>query len=133
MIHLARHSSRLPPAFRVAVWLLLAIGMVLQPVMAAAGELHELAHDPSGSHTHAPHASEADDGGEPVGASDGPESPTLHLLLDLAHCCGGAAAMSPLLKIVAVTPGVAEDPAGTTATMPLQARLPSPFKPPIIG
>lgn len=133
MIRLARHPSRLPHALRVAVWLLLAMGMVLQPVMAAAGELHELAHDPSGSHNHAPHASAADGGQDVMVAPESQESPTLHLLLDLSHCCGGAAAMSPLQRILAVMPADCEGPAGSTATIPPQVRLPSPFKPPIIG
>ncbi|QOW19226.1 hypothetical protein INQ41_11415 [Lysobacter ciconiae] len=127
------HSRRSGRTLRLLVWLVFALGVVVQPVMAAAGELHELAHDPSGSHTHAPHGVIADPVAAPEGASGPRENPSLHLLLDLAHCCGGAVAVLPMLKGVVMAPAEAQDLALGTAAMLLTTRLSSPFKPPIVG
>src|SRR3546814_1855640 len=44
------------PLLRVFVLGLFALGLVLQPVTAAVGEMHELAHDPPDTHSHDLHA-----------------------------------------------------------------------------
>src|SRR3546814_1410247 len=58
MVHL--RLRRLLPFLRVLALALFALGLVLQPVMAAVGEMHELAHDPSGTHSHDLHVDELD-------------------------------------------------------------------------
>lgn len=108
---------------------LFALGMALQPVLAAAGELHALAHDPGGDHAHALHDAE---GEQDRLADDGPEgeSETLHTLLHFAHCCGATAAAVPTTKPAAFA-SLRDSPLTAQAAIPPQARLPAPFKPPI--
>ena len=108
---------------------LFALGMALQPVLAAAGELHALAHDPGGDHAHALHDAE---GEQDRLAADGAgsEAETLHTLLHFAHCCGAAAAAVPATKTAAFV-AVREAPLTAQASIPRQVRLPAPFKPPI--
>lgn len=117
------------PLLRVLVLGLLALGLVLQPVMAAAGEMHELAHDPSGAHSHV-HADDVDSESVATGESDTAE--TLHVLLDFAHCCGATAAMASSLKPICCLPSGARL-AISKATIPPAVRLQAPFKPPIFA
>ena len=65
-----------------------------------------------------------------AGEQDEGGAKTLHVLLHFSHCCGAAAALLPVLKPLPVMPlsgrlAIAKTP------IPLQARLTSPFKPPI--
>ncbi|MEZ0471162.1 hypothetical protein [Luteimonas salinilitoris] len=116
------------PLLRVLVLVLFALGSVLQPVMAAAGEMHELAHDASGMHAHDLHADEVDAAGE----QGQDETRILNVLLHFAHCCGATAALLPALGSIPAMPA----PGGLAiakAPIPPQVRLASPFKPPIFG
>lgn len=120
---------------RILVLLFFAFALILQPVLAAAGEMHELAHDPSGLHSHTMHA---DDGLSPSApeSSEKPErdeSGTLHILLDFAHCCGQTAgAFLPLAKAVDHLPPAVR-PLLTQSQIVLPARLFAPFRPPIFA
>lgn len=113
---------------RVFMRLLCALMLVIQPVSAAVGEWHELAHDPSGGHT-----SLLTDASQAVA---GPDSRTfgvagvLHVLIEGAHGCGPGAAMAPLLRIVAGIRPTGRWASGRTRRM-VQTFLPAPFKPPI--
>lgn len=118
------------PLLRVLVLGLIALGLVLQPVMATVGEMHELAHDPSGMHSHDLHADELDAELAAAGEQDQGEAKTLHVLLHFSHCCGAAAAMLPIVKALPVMPLSGRLAIATTPIL-LQARLTSPFKPPI--
>lgn len=118
------------PFLRVLVLALFALGLVVQPVLATAGEMHELAHDPSGMHAHDLHADDVD--AELIAADEQDEdgARTLHLLLHFAHCCGAAAAMVPILNSIPAMP-LTGRLAIAKAPIPPPAHLTSPFKPPI--
>lgn len=111
---------------------LLALGMVLQPVLAAVGEYHEIEHSPSGTHAHALHASEAPEDLDQERGSVPPadDAPALHVLLHFAHCCGATAAVLSGGQVLATTPG-SDIVAAIEPQSPRQAPLPAPFKPPI--
>lgn len=131
MIHFRPH--RWLPFLRILVLGLFALGLVLQPVLAAAGAMHdELAHNSPGTHVHDLHADDVDAELVVAGEQDEDGTTTLHVLLHFAHCCGGAAATPPILDTL---PAVAPTGFLTIAITPiaLQARLTSPFKPPILG
>jgi hypothetical protein len=128
MAHVHRH--RRLPLLHVLVLGLLALGLVLQPVIAAVGEIHELGHDPSGMHSHDPHADHLHAVPTAAGGNDPDGSETLHALLDFAHCCGAAAMVVPVLDGPSVL--VASRQLASARVFPPPAvRLPSPFKPPI--
>lgn len=118
------------PFLRVLVLGLFALGLVFQPVFAAAAEMHELAHDPSGLHAHAQHADDVDVELTAAGEQDEEGAETLHVLLHFAHCCGAAAAMVAIPTSIPAMP-LTGRLAIAKASIPLPARLTSPFKPPI--
>lgn len=118
---------RCPRRLRLFALLLIAVGLVFQPVLAAAGEIHEFSHDPSGSHAHDVHA---DSGAASDLADDTAGSATLHVLLHFAHCCGANTA----LPLDASLTGSMVHPAkvfDALFRMAPQAPVPAPFKPPI--
>jgi len=135
MIHF---RYRFPFVLRIFVLGVLALGMALTPVLGSLGELHELAHDPSGSHVpathgdhHAPAADSHDVAAADTGAEDGQGTDPLHALLHFAHCCGQQSLTgSTLIPLLA-------QPASSSALlmpdaqlMPKSAAL-APFRPPI--
>ncbi|QOY62661.1 hypothetical protein INQ40_12455 [Lysobacter sp. H21R4] len=109
---------------------LLGLGLVLQPVMAAVGEMHELAHDPSGMHGHDVHADDLDVELEASGEQDQGGAKTLHVLLHFAHCCGATAAVLNVFEPIPAMPAP-ERLTIAKAPVPPAVRLSSPFKPPI--
>jgi len=133
-----RPRHRLPFVLRMFVLGLLALGMALMPVLASVGELHELAHDPSGSHglaMHGDHHDAADDShNEPAadGAGEDGQGPDpLHALLHFAHCCGQQS-----LTASALMPVLAQPEPSAALLMPdaqVAPRSPAlaPFRPPI--
>lgn len=115
---------------RAVALALFALTLVLQPVMAAVGEMHELAHDPSGTHSHVLHAPDAGTAAEAADRDDHEATDMVHLMLHFAHCCAATAAVLPT-----PTPSIGmplrERLAAAKAAFPAQMRLTSPFKPPI--
>ena len=122
-----RHH-RLPLALRVFVTVLLALGMVLQPVMASMAEAHELAHDPTGGHAHVERADALAD--ELAVDEDEGAAVTLHMLLDFAHCCGQSTSLIPALQVMNLVPA-AERPLLDRQPLPLHPRTFTPYRPPI--
>lgn len=116
---------------RVFALVLLVLGLVTMPVLAAMGELHELAHDPSGMHGLSGHDEPAPDAAQDDEPREEGGSDTLHSLIHFTHCCG----QSPL----AALPGlvfVASPPAGGVLLLPepqllSQPASRAPFRPPI--
>src|SRR3546814_10924858 len=83
MVHL--RLRRLLPFLRVLALALFALGLVLQPVMAAVGEMHELAHDPSGTHSHDLHVDELDAELAAAGEQNQGGAKTTHVLLHFSQ------------------------------------------------
>lgn len=118
-------------SLRLIAYAILAFSLLLRPVLASVGELHELAHDPSGSHldissgggaTHHDKVSEDEEGGS---------SAAMHTLLHFAHCCGqvSAAAVAVAFDGLRLLRAVRlHEPLGAALTL---ARWQSPFRPPI--
>lgn len=121
---------------RVLALVVFVLALILQPVLASVGEVHELAHDPSGLHSHPTHSNDPathpalEDTTDLEQEQDGK---TLHLLLDFAHCCGQTAgAFLPLAK-AGDHPSSAVCPLVTQAPIVLPTRLFAPFRPPIFA
>ena len=130
--------SALPHAFaRMALLVMLALSFVLQPVLAAIGETHELTH--AGAMQADGHVVDQHDlDGRDVAADshDQPNSPDgdspWHAALHFAHCCGqGPTVLTstnlavPMLFVAAVVPDRA-------ARLPLIASVFEPQRPPIL-
>ena len=111
---------------------LFALGMALQPVLAAVGEMHELAHSPPGLHHHGLDADALDAQLAGAGEQDQGGAKTLHVLLHFAHCCGATAALLTVLEPIPAAPVAGHLAITTTPILP-QVRLSSPFKPPIFA
>lgn len=122
-------SFRIHP--RVFALVLLVFGLVAMPVLAAMGELHELAHDPAGMHALSGHDEPAPNAAQDDEPREEGGSETLHTLIHFAHCCG----QSPLASVPALV-FVASSPAGGVLLLPepqllSQASSLAPFRPPI--
>lgn len=118
-------------ALRLFVLGLLALSLLLKPVLASMGELHELAHDPSGQHSHVDEfAGDADGEASGKGGNDD-ELGTLHMLLHFAHCCGHSpAATLPAIPTVTGLP-VGNSHAPLSVDRLASALSRSLFRPPI--
>lgn len=122
---------RLPLALRVFVLGMLALGLMMKPVLTSIGELHELAHDPSGTHAVAGHAEHVLDASQDEDEQDASGSAALHALIHFAHCCG----QSSLASLPAIA-FMAAPPCADAVVMPepqvlLHALSLAPFRPPI--
>jgi hypothetical protein len=130
--------ARRLPILRLLLLGAMMFGLALQPVLAALGELHARAHDPSGRNSlgaqldpsgeafHG-HSSGEAHGDHPPGDED---ADPLHALIHLAHCCGQSLAVlpSPML-VVACSPRDALLMQGSQVHS--QALSLAPFRPPI--
>lgn len=108
---------------------LLALGLVMQPVLASLGELHEIAHDPTGTHALTVHADQAADISQDEVPQEQPGS-VLHALIH-AHCCAPSSlAWLPAIDLIAgpSSADVVLIPRPQVLSQPL---LPAPFRPPI--
>lgn len=114
---------------RAFVCKIFAFALMLQPMLAAAAELHELAHDPTGGHLHSSHSVDVT---EELTAVDetGDTAETLHTLLHFSHSCGETATEIPVVLPVAFAP-MWHPVTSADIRMLGQPRLPTPFKPPI--
>src|SRR3546814_10948534 len=68
------------------------------------GELHELAHDPTGGHAHVDHGDALADELSAADAEEKGTAVTLHVLLHFAHCCGQSTTSIPALQVVNCMP-----------------------------
>lgn len=104
---------------------LLALSMMARPMLAAIGEAHELAHDPTGRHAYVIEA------GGTAGDDESEEPSVGHALLEFAHCCAQlSVAMAEGLFVPAVKPRSSLAACPEVTTHGAGARG-SPFRPPI--
>lgn len=130
MRHVPAH--RWLSALRLLVLGMIALGLMLQPVFAAAGEAHALSHGSSGGHAHKPGNGVMGAASSVAGDQDDADAGALHVMLHYAHCCGATAALLPAPRPVFVA-SADRLSAQAETSLPPQPRLTSPFKPPICG
>lgn len=131
MISRLRHRSA--ASLRVIAYAILALSLLLRPMLASLGEMHEFAHESAGQHL--------DVGGESMHHDDDPtphdsgsgddDSGTLHTLLHLAHCCGQGAAAELAVAFNPVPLESGERAAAVVDANVRPASWPTPFRPPI--
>lgn len=115
------------PWFRAALLGLFALCMVVQPVLAATGDLHELLDHPEQLALHLDGTGHHDS----PGSGDGEPEEFLHTLLHVAHCCGQTVSFDTVFQGTDWAP--ASDPRllNVAAAPTLQLRRGAPFRPPI--
>jgi hypothetical protein len=116
--------SSLPSLLRILLLGLLMTGVLVKPVLAFAGELHETEHSESTGHD----GHVQDDASEPADPSD--ETNPWHALVHFSHCCGQAPVLLFLMYLGAITPAAA-DPLSLPSFEVLPSLQPVDLRPPI--
>ncbi|MDO5610211.1 MAG: hypothetical protein Q4G62_05470 [Pseudomonadota bacterium] len=105
---------------------ILLLALVVQPALAAMGEIHELSHiGDTARHAlfdtaHAP---------APVDSAEGGEA--LHFLVHFSHCCNPVSAMVPFTPMPLPMISGATNPALGLLALPLGSALEDVLRPPI--
>lgn len=106
----------------------LVLGLLVQPVIGAMGELHEVM---SAEHAEVPTYDSARGLFSVAAAPDEPDA--LQLVHHIAHCCGHIAAMATAeIAVPQMIPAQAV-PRLDIAQPPTAGRWPAPFRPPIVS
>jgi len=116
--------TSLSSVLRILMLCLLMAGVLVKPVIAFAGELHEAEHAQlTGDNGHA-------DGGssDPIDPADS-ENPW-HALMHVGHCCGQAPAVLPLMILGSIVP-TGTDPVPEWSVEFQPTAHPVAFRPPI--
>lgn len=118
---------RRKPWFRAVLLGLVALCMVLQPVLAATGDLHELFDHPEQVVMH------VDGTGHHGATESGDDEPAelLHTLLHVAHCCGQTVSFDLVSPSAGWTQASDPLPLNVATAPMLQPRRGTPFRPPI--
>lgn len=126
-------------------WLALAVllaGMVINPVLAFAGDIHSLDHAPIGSdtdghshaadHSHGP-TTDVDSGTVDAGTADDgdAEESGVHDLMHLAHGCAPAPADGAAVSLPTFLPLTQKVDSPFIASLAPLRRVSEPFRPPI--
>jgi hypothetical protein len=128
MILISRH--RVVRLLRLPALALLMFAVLINPVLAAAGDLHEFSHgnaehaQPVDSHDHAVGKHVADRGAQEEGVD------LLHALMHAAHCCGHLTAILSSAFVPHVPLLSNNVPAPAFAAPHSTPRI-DPFRPPI--
>lgn len=126
---MVRHfRRRYPLALRLAMLAMLVLLLLVKPVLASIGELHELAHDPSGAHSHVIDESEIVE----AQADQSDSAGTMHVLLEFAHCCGQSTTPAPPALVLPQHYLIGLSLAKVEAQIVSGAHTLAPFRPPIV-
>ena len=126
-----RARRRLVSLIRLSAVMVFAIALLVGPVLSSIGEIHELAHDPSGQHSDVESGRGRSTHNTIQEQREGKAADALHALLHFAHCCGQASAafQAQVLDAVEIVP-ITPPAVFVDATVP-RARWYAPFRPPI--
>ena len=129
MLRLPLH--RISQILRLPAMALLVLAVLVTPVLAAVGDLHESSHagvahaQPADAHGH------VDDGqGTPEPGTPDHGTDLLHALMHAAHCCGHQTAILSALFVPSLPISAEALPVTAFAAPPSPPRT-DPFRPPI--
>lgn len=110
---------------------MLLCALLVNPVLASIGEMHELSHqDYTHAHAAAAHAPEAAaDAHAGTDTADDSDS-FLHVLMHASHCCIAHPAVVPAAALPALAPATSV-PCPQAAALPRRHFVSTPFRPPI--
>ena len=111
---------------------LLALALIVQPTIAAIGEVHELSHASGSLGAVAAHGDHYADVQHAEDAPDAPENnDAMHVLLHFAHCCSHTPTTLGSVQMLVATVAGSDAPLAATAQLPLQASTNDVLRPPI--
>lgn len=108
----------------------LLLALVVQPLLGAVGELHELTHVTGPAGHHAEHGALADELAN-ANESENGDAATLHVIHHLVHCCGQTAAMTPMAPLLPTRPRLSTSRFAFRSQPVAMAHLTGVFRPPI--
>lgn len=113
---------------RLLALCVLMLGVVAQPAIAAAGDVHELSHG-GDLHAHADsHAGGADDGD---GGDPDADAGLSHALMHAGHCCGHLVAIPMTLDWAPIA--LPEQAPVSFSIAAASRRVDNPLRPPIVA
>lgn len=127
----SRSRRRFFAALRLLALAVLALSLLLRPVLSSMGEIHELAHDPTGQHLDVDHSAGPTAHSESKEGKEGKGAGALHAFLHFAHCCGQATVGPPDLAAHVADSGPSTRLLDLGTARPPVARWTTPFRPPI--
>ncbi|MFT3668524.1 MAG: hypothetical protein QM795_08070 [Pseudoxanthomonas sp.] len=125
-----RLIQRLSRVLRLPALAVLLLAVLVNPVFASLGDLHELGN--GGDHLHA--VSDHGDAAEAHDHADGDagEGDLLHALMHASHCCGHLTAIVPAVFAMPGMPPASAAPLADPVPVPL-SRPASLLRPPIVA
>lgn len=127
----SRFRRRFAAALRLFALAVLALSLLLRPVLSSLGEIHELAHDPTGQHLDVDHGSGQTTHDAAKENKEGKGAGALHAFLHFAHCCGQVSFGPPAASVYASEIHPQPQRTDLAVTRPAVARWTTPFRPPI--
>ena len=129
---MSRHTARFRLSFRT-LWVgLLALALMVQPLVAAIGEVHELSHAAGSLGAVAAHADDHSGVQHADQAPDEPESnDAMHVLLHFAHCCSQTPTTLGAAQVQFLAIAGSDAPLVAASPLPLQASTNDVLRPPI--
>ena len=129
---MSRHTARFRLSFRT-LWVgLLALALMVQPMIAAIGEVHELSHTARSLGAIAAHA---DDHSRAQHADQAPNelesNDAMHVLLHFAHCCSQTPTTLGSAQVQCLAIAGSDAPLVAAAPLSLQASANDVLRPPI--
>jgi hypothetical protein len=109
--------------------MMLVLGFVLQPVMAAHGQLHEILGHLGEGAAHV--EGDAHDDAPPSPGEDGHDTGVLHALSHHAHCCAQPQWLAPDGLPLPLRLASASRPPSSGYDAPAESPADTPFRPPI--
>lgn len=130
--HMSRHTARFRLSFRT-LWVgLLAVALMVQPLVAAIGEVHELSHAAGSLGAVAAHADDHSGVQHADQAPDEPESnDAMHVLLHFAHCCSQTPTTLGAAQVQLLAIAGSDAPLVAAAPLALQTSTNDVLRPPI--
>lgn len=127
-----RHTARFRLSFRT-LWVgLLTLALMVQPMIAAIGEVHELGHATVSLGAVAAHADDHSGAQHADQAPDEPESnDAMHVLLHFAHCCSQTPTTLGSAQVQLLAVAGSDAPLVAATPLPLKASANDVLRPPI--
>ena len=126
-----RHRVRVRLSLRI-LWIgLLALALMVQPMVAAIGEVHELNHVSASQGITLAHADHHANASHAERSPERESNDAMHVLLHFAHCCSQTPTTLGSAQVKVLGIAGSDAPLVAQAELPLQASTNDVLRPPI--